>query len=490
MNESWRGWEGQIVNGKFSLLRFLGGSEQSGVFLADKSAGGGPQTAVKFVSAASVDANDQLRRWKVAADLDHPNVIRVFESGRCELGGADFLYVVTEYAEEDLSQILPQRALTDGEARQVLEAVLKGLAYIHGKGLVHGRVKPSNILAAEEVVKISSDSLRAVGEANRRDGKKSAYDAPERATGGIGPPADVWSLGATLVEVLTQRLPVPDSAQGRESTLLAGIPEPFQEIARHCLQVDPGSRWTVTEIAARLGLGKPDAPVRQALQSESAAQAGREAAARPSSDADEKKSVKWPYALVLVAAVVVAGVLMLKPKPPVSSSETQTEVSALHQDAAASGSAPSAQSEPAELKPSPAVAGPGSAGTEGSSASAQAEPEEAVSDQGGNDAMVTNADADVLKRVVPRVSPGARHTITGKIRVLVKVEVDAAGSVTEARLQSAGPSKYFARLALEAARGWRFRPVLANGQAVASEWVVRFYFSRRRTEGSAERTAP
>jgi TonB family protein len=461
MNDSWKRWEGQSVNGKFPLLRCLGGSEDGGVFLVDKSTGGDPQTAIKLVPAASVDANDQLRQWKVAADLHHPNVIRVFESGRCELGGTDFLYMLTEYAEEDLSQILPQRALTGEETRQVLEAVLKGLAYIHAKGLVHGRVKPANILAAGDVVKLSSDSLCVAGEAKRRNGKKSAYDAPEAATGVLGPSADVWSLGVTLVEVLTQRLSVPDSAQGRESTLLAGIPEPFREIARHCLQVDPQSRWTVGEIAARLE-GKAEARRPQTLQ------AGRETGAAPSSEAgDQKKSAKWPYAVALAAVVVVAA-LILKPKPqaPVFSPESRTGMSAPHEEAAA-----------------------GSGATEAPS-SAPAEPEELASDQGSNDEMLTKAGTrgGVLRRVVPRVSPGARHTITGKIRVLVKVEVDAEGNVTQARLQSAGPSKYFARLALEAARGWKFKPVLENGQAVASEWVVRFGFSRRRTEGSAERT--
>jgi len=68
--------------------------------------------------------------------------------------------------------------------------------------------------------------------------------------------------------------------------------------------------------------------------------------------------------------------------------------------------------------------------------------------------------------------------------------VDAEGNVTQARLQAAGPSKYFARLALEAARQWKFEPVVANGQGVTSQWVVQFGFSRRRTEGSAQRTAP
>ncbi len=448
MNDHWKRWEGQVVKGEIPLVRFLGGSEHSAVFLTDKSAGGNPQTAVKFVAATSVDANDQLRQWKAAADLNHPNVIRIFESGRCELGGTDFLYVLSEYAEEDLSQILPQRTLGDGETRQVLDAVLKGLAYIHAKGLVHGRVKPSNILASGDVVKISSDSLSAVGEPKRQI-EKTAYDAPETATTQLRPPADVWSLGVTLVEVSTQRLPVLDSAQ-EQVTLPAGIPEPFQEIADRCLQMDPGRRWTVAEIAARLEPGKVEARRPQARQSEPAAQAGREAAASPSSAAgDQKRSAKWPYALAFAAVVVVGAVLMLKPKTPGSSTETRTGVSGPHSDSSTETrtgvSAPQQEAE-----------------------------------SGG----------DVVGRVMPRVSPGARNTITGTIRIVVKVDVDATGNVTQARLQSAGPSKYFARLALEAARDWKFKPVLANGQAVASEWLVRFGFSRRGTEGSAERTAP
>ena len=434
MNDHWKRWEGQVVNGGIPLLRFLGGSEHSGVFLADKSAGGKPQTAVKFIPAASVDANVRLRQWKAAAELDHPNVIRIFESGRCEMEGAAFLYVVTEYAEEDLSQIIPQRPLTEGETWQVLDAVLKGLAYVHAKGLVHGRVKPSNILAIGDVVKISSDSLSAAGEPKRQV-EKSAYDAPEAATGRLGPPADVWPLGVTLVEALTQRLPVLDTAQG-QMILPAGIPEPFAEIAGRCL-VDPGRRWTVAEIAARL---RSVEAVRL--------QAGREEAVS-SPAGEQKKPSKWIYAVALAAVVVVGAVLMLKPKTPGSSTETRTGVSAPH-----SGSASDTRT------------------------GVSAPPQEA--EPGG----------DVLRRVMPRVSPGAQNTIRGTIRIVAKVDVDTTGNVTEARLQLAGPSKYFARLALEAARDWEFKPVLANGQAVASEWVVRFGLSRHGIEGSAERTRP
>jgi len=62
----------------------------------------------------------------------------------------------------------------------------------------------------------------------------------------------------------------------------------------------------------------------------------------------------------------------------------------------------------------------------------------------------------VAHEVLPNVSQGALNTITGTIRVRVRIRVDRAGNVTEASLESPGPSPYFARLALAAAKGWKF----------------------------------
>lgn len=77
------------------------------------------------------------------------------------------------------------------------------------------------------------------------------YDAPELATRGATPAADVWSLGATLVEALTQSLPSLKETQ-EDPGLPDTVPAPFLEIARHCLRRDPERRWTVAEITARL----------------------------------------------------------------------------------------------------------------------------------------------------------------------------------------------------------------------------------------------
>jgi len=133
MSESWKQWEGQIVDARFLLRRYLGGSEHSSVFLTER---GIPQqkVAIKFIQLDAPDAELQLFRWKHAATLSHPHLLRVFESGRCHLGDFDLLYVVMEYAEENLSQFLPQRPLTPAEARDVITPALQALAFLHGEG--------------------------------------------------------------------------------------------------------------------------------------------------------------------------------------------------------------------------------------------------------------------------------------------------------------------------------------------------------------------
>ena len=88
------------------------------------------------------------------------------------------------------------------------------------------------------------------------------------------------------------------------------------------------------------------------------------------------------------------------------------------------------------------------------------------------------------------MSKSARNTISGTIRIRVKVEVDAAGNVERATFITEGPSKYFARQAMEAAQQWKFAPAQVNGQAVPSAWILHFGFKRSGTEIDSEPAKP
>jgi TonB family protein len=461
MSESWKRWEGRTVDGRFPLQSYLGGSGHSAVFLtvAQPRGSDSEKAAIKLIPAGAGDANHQFLRWKAASELSHPNLIRIFEAGRCELDRTELLYVVMEYAEENLSQILPERALTAGEARGMLAPVLQALQFVHDKGFVHGHVQPSNILAGGDQVKLSSDALSMAGERSSGARATSAYDPPEAATGTISTAGDVWQLGMTLIEVLTQRLPVWDRGRMSAPQVPAGVPEPFREIAGHCLQVDAGERWTVREILRRVETDRVEAVRRGSERVEPArpvpplapsdAQTKKMVSATTIS-AQRKASAKWPYWLGLAAVVVVVFFLIARPKtssPAADEQSTQAE-----RGGAAEGSQ-SAQTSPGHTN----------TGTPSSD------------NQNG-----------IVQQVMPQVSPSARRTIQGTIKVRVRVDVDAAGNVAKTKLELSGPSKYFSRVALEAAREWKFVPAQA-GEPAVREWKLQFAFRRAKTEASATR---
>ena len=250
MSEAWKTWEGQAVDG-FPLRQYLGGADHSAVYLTQLNSSGEQKAAIKFI-LADASAYSQLAKWRVAGELTHPHLLQLIRVGRCELANENFLYVVMEYAEENLSEILPQRALQPDEVRQVLESALDALTYLHGQGLAHTRIKPGNILAASDQLKLSSDTLSEIGSAPVAMPQTSNYAAPESATAPIAASADVWSLGVTLVEALTQRTPVLRGQMDVELPAPETIPPPYLEIARRCLQVDPSRRASLKEISTLL----------------------------------------------------------------------------------------------------------------------------------------------------------------------------------------------------------------------------------------------
>ena len=255
MPESWKECEGQLVDGQFPLVQHLGGSDHSVVFLTQRGKGAPEKVAIKFVPADPATADAQLSRWKNAAQLSHPNLIKLYESGRCHLAGIDLLYVVMEHASENLAQFLPQRALSPAETRDMLEPFVETLSYLHGKGFVHGGIRPGNILAIDDQLKLSSDAIRRVGEDRIGKAPTDAYAPPEAALGQTSEAGDIWALGVTLIEALTQRVPEAASANASDAQQLSvpeSLPQPFLDIARHSLQSKPQQRWTIADISQKL----------------------------------------------------------------------------------------------------------------------------------------------------------------------------------------------------------------------------------------------
>jgi TonB family protein len=102
----------------------------------------------------------------------------------------------------------------------------------------------------------------------------------------------------------------------------------------------------------------------------------------------------------------------------------------------------------------------------------------------------SSARGEVLDQVLPDASEKALATIHGVVRVTVRVQVDPTGNVSEATLDSPGPSPYFADLALKAARRWQFTSPEAAGHSVPSAWLIRFHFTPSGSKAFPTQTAP
>ncbi|MBZ5578895.1 MAG: protein kinase [Acidobacteriia bacterium] len=293
---AWKEWEGLVIDGQFALRRHLGGAGESAVFLTQIGGPAPRNAAIKLQLAGSATTEAILSRWERAAELSHPGLIQLLQAGSCRLGEIGLAYLVMEYAEESVAEVLSERPLTADEAREMLEPVLDALQYAHQNGFVHGRLKPSNILALGNTVKISSDGLRPAGEAfgAREPG---VYDPPESAHGSLSAPGDVWSLGVTLVEALTLRLPFPEGPQGKRAALPEALPPAFREIVLQSLRPDPLQRETVAEISSRLH--------------------GTSLTLGPRSGVTPRMPfVRWVYAVAAAAAAVALSAVLTGPAGP------------------------------------------------------------------------------------------------------------------------------------------------------------------------------
>lgn len=448
--------EERVVNGRFRLLRWLGGTGTSAVYLTAFDGNPPRMAALKLVAASEPDAEVRLAGWIAAARLSHKNLIGIIDCGRAEIGGCQFVYEVIDYADEILDEILPARPLTPDEVREMLGPVLNVLEYMHAHGYAHGRIKPSNLLVVNDRLKLSGDSIALTGDNSAERAGMDVYEAPELRRGAITPAVDTWALGMTLVVALTQRPARWERWIDEEPAIPAGLAEPFGQIAKACLRVDPAERCTLEEIRAILN---PNLVPRPAT----VVATRRPEAVKPQHHANLAGSLK-PALIALAAVAFLLGAALTIRKAEFTAARPgrgQQQSSAIESVAATT---PQAAIE----KPSP------------SGRSGQVAPLTNIA--AGPVPVSPGAESNgVLLRVNPEVLPAAQQSIRGEVNVPVRVTVDAAGNVTDAKLASPGGSSYFNRVAVEAARQWKF----AAGASGA--WQVEFQFRHDGTDLRATR---
>lgn len=432
----WKLWEGQVVDSCFPLRRYLGGTDRSAVYLTQIGDPEPRNAAIKLVLAETQDA-DPSAQWEHAAQLAHPNVLRLLRTGRWQANHMPLRYAVTEYADENLADVLAERPLTAAEVRELLKPLVEALAYIHAEGLVHGHIKPGNIMAVGDELKLSVDGISLVGEPGSAPGIPGPYDPPEFRERGCSPVGDVWSFGITLVEALTQHLPTLNGPK-QELVLPEAVPAEFLPIVRACLRPDPRRRASLGDILDRFGREEP------------------EESPEPVTERPATRRLWMSAILVGVSAVVLAGVLA-GPRllhHPVASAQTEQ-------------AAPAPPSTPVNVIPQPPKPTP-FASPRVESAPPKAAPPVATHPAPAK--AVETPSGQVVHQVLPEVPEFARRTIHGVVKIQVRATVDAAGHVSDARVESQN-SRYFAKLSLEAARQWGF----ASGSP--SDWLLRFEFT-------------
>lgn len=373
------------------------------------------------------------------------------------------------------------RALTPAEVRELLDPVLGTLSWLHIQGLVHGGLKPSNIMVIQDQVKLSVDRIQPAGPSGAPFPASGIYDAPGAADK-MSPAADVWSLGVLLVEALTQHPPKWDRDSATDPPIPPSVPEPFASIARECLHRDPARRCSLSQILSQL------APV---PDSETAAKNGPTSSTAVRPPAFPVRPPTLAPHIPPPASAIPPPLLSDEPAPPAKTAAQRSLDQSINIFATAAliliiAVAALTFILPARHSAPPRTAKPSSPSVERSSPAVR--PAAPPHHSGVHDGPMTPG--AVLHRAMPAASQGALNTIRGHVVVGVRVQVGPDGNVSAASLESAGPSRYFARVALDAAHDWKFRPAQVGGRPVSSAWLLHFGFARTGTDVTPTEITP
>jgi len=250
-HEQWIAWEhgfrpGDVVADRFELVRLLARGGFGVVFKArDRKL----NRLVAFKAIRPGGQSDELvlREAEVAAQLQHDNLVRLYDYGSCDSGA----FLVFELlAGETLDARLRRGPIPVREALHIAAEVTRALVYAHARGVLHRDLKPANILLTEECqVKVLDFGIAYYfGEGPARSGTPG-YMAPEQTRGGPEDArTDIFAVGVLLGEMVSGKkasLESSTSGRGQSATRHSkdgGLPPILADLVARATHPDPSRR--------------------------------------------------------------------------------------------------------------------------------------------------------------------------------------------------------------------------------------------------------
>ncbi len=345
----------------YNILARLGTNASGGLYLASKGDGGQLVTLKIFSGTLSKD-KDFARSFKSAAKdgviLKHEGINRVVDVGR----DRGRVYCASEYVKgRSLRYLLEKQGkfklpLALNIARQIAEA----LACAHQQGVVHGDLKPSNVIVGSDFgVKIANfgvvtNPIHNLLAVSKMSGSAPIYAAPELAARNATPNAssDVYSLGATLYHMIVGKPPIEGSSPLQTllrvaeeeikppGSLTKGVPEDVDKVVMAMLAIEPKQRHSemkgVVEDLTALGADKVPTPASKPAKAEKRAAPAIELSPEAAAAASQRRK-QLLVSLVIAAAiglVLFGGALGLVIAAPNPEQYPRPEISRLKPPAA------------------------------------------------------------------------------------------------------------------------------------------------------------
>lgn len=258
--------EGEQFDGRYRIRREIGSGGMGHVYAAfDEELR--ETVAIKIIRPDLVDDDELVERFKrevrIARQIHHPNVVRIFEFGRTKLRDKNLYYLTMELlAGKDLAAWMRGRPFSLSETIRIGVQICDALGEAHRVGVVHRDLKPANVFIDEhdraKLMDFGISRLTTLSGLTRGSSfiGTPKYMSPEQVSGrAIDARSDLYSLGVVLFELATRKVPFEGQTpvevalrhlQERPPTPRAwnrAIPAPLEQVILTCLEKEPAARY-------------------------------------------------------------------------------------------------------------------------------------------------------------------------------------------------------------------------------------------------------